>query len=192
MKPAMIHLSWVAALVIIALFVKANEKDTDSTRDLEELKAINAKFINNFVTNDTISHGKIIHSSFVLITPRGGKVRRKEYLAEWAHGFDVKKYYYWDYRDESISIYGPFALVRSVTKYTKLVDGKEVSMMTRYTDTYIKENGKWQCVQAQLTSVTPENFPADDTIVKKYLNGIIQSSFKDADPKDAALGLYSI
>ena len=188
----MIHLSWVTALVIIGLFVKANEKDADSALDLAELKATNAKFIHNFVTNDTASHSKIIHSSFVLITPRGGKVGRKEYLAEWAHGFDVKKYYYWDYRDESISIYGPFALVRSVTKYTKQVDGQEISVMTRYTDTYIKENGKWQCVQAHLTPVSPENFPSDDTIVKKYLNGIIQSAFKSVEPRDSALGLSII
>src|SRR6185436_10749487 len=111
MKTTMIHLSWAAALVTLGLFVKAKEKDTDSTQDLAELKATNAKFIHNFVTNDTTSHSKIIHSSFVLITPRGGKVGRKEYLAEWAHGFDVTKYYYWDYRDENISIYGTFALV---------------------------------------------------------------------------------
>ena len=89
----MIHLSWVTALVIVALFVMAKEKDNNTTQDLVELKVTNAKFINNFVTNDTASHSKIIHSSFILITPRGGKVGRKEYLEEWAHGFDVKKYY---------------------------------------------------------------------------------------------------
>lgn len=188
MKKTMIHLSWVTALVIVVMFVNAQKKDIDSTQDLAELKATNAKFIHNFVTNDTASHSKIIHHSFVLITPGGGRVGRKEYLAEWAHGFDVKKYYYWDYRDENISLYGPFALVRSVTKYTKQVDGKEIPVMTRYTDTYIKENGKWQCVQAQLTSVSPENFPSDDTIVKKYLKGVIQTT-KGSDPMDSAHGL---
>lgn len=189
MKSIMIHLSWVTGLLIFGLYVNAKEKDSSLTADLAELKATNAKFIHNFVTNDTASHSKIIHSSFTLITPRGGKVGRKEYLLEWAHGFDVTKYYYWDYRDESISIYGTFALVRSVTKYIKQVDGKETTVMTRYTDTYIKENGKWQCVQAQLTPVSPENFPKDDTIVKKYINGVIQTTVSPS-PKDSTHGLY--
>lgn len=174
MKKFAIHASWMTALLIGGLFVNAKKED-DSKADLELLKVTNAKFIHNFVTNDTVSHSKIIHPTFVLIPPTGGKVNRKNYLAAWAHGFNLKTYYYWDYRDENISIYGPFALVRSVTKYTKLVDGNEIPIMTRYTDTYIKENGTWRCVQAQLTSVTPENFPGDETIVKKYINGVIQN-----------------
>lgn len=174
MKTTTIHLTWLTALLAVGLFANA-KKESNAESDLADLKATNARFIHNFVTNDTASHSKIIHSTFVLITPKGGKVARKEYLAEWAHGFDVKKFYYWDYRDESISRYGDFALVRSVTKYTKLVDGKETPVMTRYTDTYIKEGGKWKCVQAQLTSVSPENFPNDETIVRKYINGVIQN-----------------
>jgi hypothetical protein len=45
------------------------------------------------------------------------------------------------------------ALIRSKTVFTKIVDGKEVSGNSIYTDTYIKENGEWLCVQAQLTRV---------------------------------------
>ena len=40
--------------------------------------------------------------------------------------------------------------------------------MSMYTDVYIKENGEWKCVQAQITKVSPENYSGDETIVKKY------------------------
>lgn len=43
--------------------------------------------------------------------------------------------------------------------------------MTQYTDTYIKENGSWRCLQAQITVVSPENYPGDETIVRKYIKG---------------------
>ena len=43
------------------------------------------------------------------------------------------------------------ALVRSKTFYTKTVDGKQITGHSVYTDTYIKEDGKWLCVQAQIT-----------------------------------------
>jgi hypothetical protein len=161
------------AIVLVCLFVNFKFAGNEST-DLAQLKKLNARFIHNFVTNDTVSHSKIAHRSFLLITSKGGKVSRKDYLNEWAHGFDPKVYAYWDYRDELISIYGSYALVRAVTKFRIVKDSKETEGMTRYTDSYIKENGEWKCVQAQLTSVSPENYPGDETIVKKYINGIIQ------------------
>jgi hypothetical protein len=46
--------------------------------------------------------------------------------------------------------------------------------MTRYTDTYVLENARWLCVLAQLTTVAPEHYPPDDTIVMKYLAGKLQ------------------
>lgn len=163
----------LAALLVLAISLKAAisiQKAADM--DLAMLQKLNARFIHNFVTNDTASHSQIIHPDFLLITSKGGKVNRKDYLLAWAHGFNATSYYYWDYRDEQISIFGNVALVRSVTTYMKKMDGKEVPVMTRYTDTYIKENGKWTCVQAHLTPVTPENFPHDSTIVRKYINGV--------------------
>lgn len=166
--PSITYVILVAATILIAAVgIKSVQEN-----DLETLQKLNARFIHNFVTNDTVSHSQIIHPDFLLITPKGGKVNRKDYLLAWAHGFNATTYYYWDYRDEQISIFGNMALVRSVTTYLKKVDGKEVPVMTRYTDTYIKENGRWTCVQAHLTPVTPENFPHDSTIVRKYINGL--------------------
>ncbi len=46
--------------------------------------------------------------------------------------------------------------------------------MTMYTDTYLYENGAWKCIQAQLTALAPEHYPADDTIVSVYIEGKLQ------------------
>ena len=143
--------------------------------DLAQLKATNARFIHNFVTNDVPSHDQIIHEKFVCITPSGLWINRKDYLTKWKTGFDPEVYLYWDYRNEKITVIGATALVRSVNKYTILKNGQEITGMTQYTDTYVKEGGVWRCIQAQLTSVTPENYPGDETIVKKYVKGKLVS-----------------
>jgi ketosteroid isomerase-like protein len=175
MKARILGYISVCTLIALCLFVRATMIDADAAEtDLDQLKKLNARFIHNFVTNDTASHNKIIGKDFLLITGSGRKVNRKDYLNAWAHGFDPAVYAYWDYRDEMISIYGSCALVRSVNKFKTRKEGKTTEGMTRYTDTYIKENGEWKCAQAQLTSVSPENYPGDDTIVKKYINGKIQ------------------
>jgi hypothetical protein len=134
--------------------------------DMVQLKALNAKFINNFVTNDSTEHSKIIHKDFVCISSDGRYINRQDYLDWWAHGFDG--YTYWDYRDEDIKVFDNTALVHSKNKYIVIRDGKEITGMSMYTDVYVKENGEWKCVQAQITKVAPENYSGDETIVKKY------------------------
>lgn len=156
--------SFCSLLSMAVLFQFAAQKN-DAT-DMAQLKALNAKFINNFVTNDTVSHSKIIHKDFICINSSGKYVNRQDYLQGWLHGFDGFKY--WDYRDEHITIFGNTALVHSTNKYVFVKDGNETTGMSMYTDIYIKENGEWKCVQAQITRLSPENYPGDETIVKKY------------------------
>jgi hypothetical protein len=158
----------ILLLTVISLFSFEMKGQSD---DLDQLKKLNARFIHNFVTNDVPSHDQIIHEKFVCITTKGLWVNRQDYLTAWKNGFDPQAYLYWDYRNEKITIIGTTALVRSVTKYIIRNAGKEITGMTQYTDTYVKENGVWKCIQAQLTSVAPENYPADETIVRKYVNG---------------------
>ena len=66
------------------------------------------------------------------------------------------------------------ALVRSTNKWVRVSDGRQVTGMTTYTDTYVREGGRWLCVQAQLTAVAPDQFPSDATIVSRYLEGVLQ------------------
>jgi hypothetical protein len=44
-----------------------------------ELRALNAKFIHNFITNDVPSHGAILHKDFICLDPNGRRVGREEY-----------------------------------------------------------------------------------------------------------------
>lgn len=163
-------MSSIRSLILMAaLWVSMNTYAQDD--DLTTLRKINARFIHNFVTNDVPSHDKIIHRDFICITSQGAIVNRVDYLKAWATGFDPEVIVYWDYRDERITISGATALVRSVNKFTTIKDGKETTGMTRYTDTYVKENGEWKCLQAQITMVTPAHYPGDETIVRKYVKG---------------------
>jgi hypothetical protein len=144
----------------------------DSTDAVSQLKALNALFMQNYVTNDVPSHDRITHRDFVCITTKGAFERKEAYLKRWASGFDPNVNVYWDYRNESISVYGSVALVRAVTKYTVVRPEGPVTGMTAYTDMYVKENGTWLCVQAQLTPVAPDYYPDDSTIIQQWVKGV--------------------
>ena len=154
-------------LVLFYFFFFSNSGSAQvNADDMKTLKLLNAKFINNFVTNDTVSHSKIIHRDFVCIGSSGQYINRKDYMSGWLHGFDG--FIYWDYRDERISIFGNTALVHAANKYVVVSNGKEHKGMSMYTDVYIKQNEEWKCVQAQISKLSPEFFPGDETIVRKY------------------------
>lgn len=142
--------------------------------DLQTLRDLNKRFIHNFVTNDVASHDAILHPEFRTVTSTGGHVARGPYLEAWATGFDPDVIVYWDMRDQRITLIGDAALVTSTNRWVRIRDGREVPGMTCYTDTYVRTNGVWLCALAQLTPVSPENYPPDNTIVVKYLRGHLQ------------------
>lgn len=119
--------------------------------DMAQLSALNAQFIQNFLHNDTVEHNKIIYKDFVCIASNGKVVSRDAYMKVWAHGYDSLVYKSFVMQNEVIRIIGNTALVRSETRYTYLDNGKEISGTTIYTDTYVKLDGRWWCVQAQMT-----------------------------------------
>jgi len=119
--------------------------------DMAQLSALNAQFIQNFLHNDTVAHNKIIYKDFVCIVSTGAVINRDDYMKGWSDGYDPSIYKSFVMQNELIRIIGNTALVRAETPYTYINNGKEISGTTIYTDTYIKLDGRWWCVQVQLT-----------------------------------------
>ena len=138
----------------IAKATKKNKTMEQATAsDKDELSKLNAQFIENFINQDTAAHLQIIHKDFVCIEGNGMIVDRDQYMNDWATDYSNGKFTSFSITDEVIRIFGNMALVRSKTVYSKIKEGKEVQGHSIYTDTYIKENGRWRCVQAQITPV---------------------------------------
>jgi len=132
---------------------KTMETQTKTDTDLSQLSALNSRFIKNWVTSDTVSHNQIVHKDFVYISMEGKIVDRSTYMKNWAHGYNPEVDKSFEYKNEVIRIFGNMALVRANTYYSWLENGKLMNGKTVYTDTYIKENGRWWCVQAQITEL---------------------------------------
>lgn len=143
--------------------------------DMAVLRALNKRFIHNFVTNDVPAHDAILHPLFRTIDPLGAHLDRASYLEKWATGFDPDVIPYWDMRDERITLIGDVALVSATNGWLRVRNGEEVHGMTCYTDTYIRTGADWLCILAQLTQAAPKNYPPDETIVVKYLRGVLQA-----------------
>lgn len=154
--------NYISSLILVLSFyscLTAGAQDPKSGRgaslksDLETLSKLNAQFIRNFINQDTIAHNQIIDKDFVCIEGNGVINKRDDYMKSWAHGYQNSHLSSFSYSDEVIRIFGNVALIRSRTIYTKNVNGSIVEGNSLYTDTYVKQNGRWWCVQAQITPV---------------------------------------
>ena len=128
----------------------AQSSNTDET----VLILINRQFIRNFLNNDTVEQSKIIHpSNFLFIGTNGKLLDRNEYMQAWAHGYDKSIMPEFNLEEVHVRIFDDMALIVAKTKDKRLKDGAFVTGETRYTDTYIKQDGEWKCVQVQLTRI---------------------------------------
>jgi hypothetical protein len=147
----------ILSLLLGGFITKAQELPEDRV----ELVRVNNKFIQNWITVDSASHSKIIHSDFIGILSNGQFIGRKEYLKEWVNSFAYNPTVLKDFTHGLIElrIFGNYALVVGYTKYqVKNSSGTWIKKITPYTDTYVKTNGKWLCVQVQLTPLTGKEF----------------------------------
>ncbi|HKP24992.1 MAG TPA: nuclear transport factor 2 family protein [Dongiaceae bacterium] len=138
---------------------------------IDDLRAPNALFIENFIRNDVKSHDAILHADFICVRSNGARMDRATYLERWATGFDPHVIVHWDVRDELITLAGNVALVRATNKEIVRRDGRDAAAMTTYTDTYLYERGSWKCIQAQITPVARDQEPGDDTVISTYSRG---------------------
>jgi Domain of unknown function (DUF4440) len=144
-------------LLVASLSLEAQQDSVNDTKegntetDIAQLRTLNAQFIKNFLFNDTVAHNKIIHKDFICINSNGFAVSRDEYMKQWSHGYDLSFYKSFVMQNEFIRLTGNTALVIAETYYSFMENGKEVFKITIYTDTYIKLDGRWWCIQAQMT-----------------------------------------
>jgi len=132
---------------------QAKMTETNQAQDRQMLSQLNAQFIKNYVTQDVKAHAEIIHEDFVCIENSGKIIGRDEYLKNWASDYQNSGVDSFTYTDEHIRIFGNVALVRSKSVYTYQQNGKSLTGYSVYTDTYLKEDGQWRCVQAHMTPV---------------------------------------
>jgi hypothetical protein len=154
----------------------------DDPAALADLRALNRRFIHNFVTRDVAAHDALLHPRFHCITPSGLRMERAEYLAYWASAFDPAVLVYWDLRDERIERFDSVALVSATNRWVRNGGPTPVDGATCYTDTYVLEDGRWRCVLAQLTPVGAPGDRDSALIVVRYHAGVLDRSWPAAGP----------
>jgi ketosteroid isomerase-like protein len=113
--------------------------------DLEVLDKLNKAYVDAVQNSDVRWFKEHLSSDFVNSNPDGTIVDRGGFLAQVAKPVALKGL---EPREVKIRLFGDFAIIHAKTVYRK-PDGQPGA--GRYTDIWMRRDGRWRCVAAHVT-----------------------------------------
>jgi ketosteroid isomerase-like protein len=152
-QPAAVAL--VLALVLIASTGAQGQESTApaSERNVEQqLLALEREWVQADINHDVSWYQKHVAEDFTSVDTRGRMETKKEGIAAAKAGLPIYEQHAVD--DMTVRVYGDTAVVtgRITTRQGKSSDAME-SYQLRFTDVFVKKNGRWQVVATQGTRI---------------------------------------
>ncbi len=113
--------------------------------DKSTVERLNEQYIEAFMNANVTWYQRHLADDFVCIEPDAAVLGKAEFLRRRSEGPGIS-----DYKLENVNvrIYGDTALVQATGRFTRPDGSPGVS---RYTDIYVRMNGEWKVVSAQIT-----------------------------------------
>ncbi len=117
----------------------------------EELRALELQWNDALVKSDVAFLDRVLADDYMFTNPDGRVLTKAELLAETKSGEDV--YASAVTHDMKVRVYGDAAVVTGHSAYKEAVKGKDISGEYRWTDTWARVGGRWQCVADHASKV---------------------------------------
>jgi uncharacterized protein (TIGR02246 family) len=130
------------------------------TRAEEEVRALERRWLDAYEQKDPEAMDRIVAEDFIITFPNGGMQTKPQLMAMIKaprrpsaprmrfHTEDVRSRAY----GETVILIG-----RVITEFER--EGKTVREQSRYTDTYVRRDGRWQVVASHLSNVAEAKTP---------------------------------
>jgi ketosteroid isomerase-like protein len=110
----------------------------------QELKKLEMQWDEAGVKKDVAVYDRLLADDFMLTRPNGNLVTKAQFTAELKSGEDIV--FSSTLSDMMVRVYGDTAVVTYMEKAKETFKGRDVSGTSRWTDTWVKHGGSWQCV----------------------------------------------
>jgi ketosteroid isomerase-like protein len=126
--------------------------------DTEELIAVDKRQQHAFVTRDLDALRQIYTDDYVLVVASGKERTKAEVLAYVASSEN-----HWDINETSgwaVKVHGDTAIVVATLHQKGTLHGKPFDSNVKFSDTYVRENGKWRNVHGHASQAVDVQPPA--------------------------------
>jgi ketosteroid isomerase-like protein len=120
----------------------------------QELIKLEEEWHNAYVKRDAAPLERILADEYIAVSGNGGSYGKAQSIEGLKN--DTATYEYSTPYDMDFRFYGDSVVVIGRTKEKgKAQNGTEFTVEYRWTDVFVKKNGRWQCVAAQVVRVPP-------------------------------------
>jgi ketosteroid isomerase-like protein len=151
----------IPAILVIPLSlwrVVAGDSSQTKNADEQALLDIEYQWANAYVSRDAEKLASILSRDYVQTNTRARVTDKEEELSDLHKG--TFRYEKFETTQMKVQLYGDAAVVTGLiaAKGTDTASGKTIEGQMRMTDTFIRQNGRWQVV-ASHTTLVPEPSP---------------------------------
>ena len=143
-RPIISESSLLARAVLIALCLGARLSAQTDSLDLVKL---NRAYVDSFMHDDAAWYDAHLTLEFECLCPDGSIVPRADFIAGSTKPMTQRSFSLDSVR---VKLIGDVAVITAVTPFVR-ADGTAAT--NRYTDIWVRRNGKWMTLQAQITPV---------------------------------------
>lgn len=126
----------------------------------QEIRKLEREWFESYVRGDRAAFDRIVADDAVMTYGNGKVGNKSEAIAEIKAPADSS--YSLTSDDVQVRVYGDTAIVTGRVTESGTFNGRNVNSQSRYTDVWVKRNGRWQVVAAQNTRL-PQERPAATT-----------------------------
>jgi Tfp pilus assembly protein PilF len=127
------------------LFVAALATPAIAQSDSANLVALNRGYVDAFVFGRSAWYDAHLRPNFVSVSPDGSVITRLSFVNAAKQPMTYKSF---GLDSVQVQVLGNLALITAITPWERADGSKGVS---RYTDTWTRQNGEWKAVHAQIT-----------------------------------------
>ena len=141
----------LAAVLAFALYPAPAAQESSGSADEIQIKQLERAWNQAEMKQEVGAVDNLLADSLVYTDYDGSFMNKKEYM-KWVVAPDQKADHLYD-EGLSVRVYGNAAVVTGIYRESGTNKGKQYVIRARYTDTWIKQNGVWQCVASQSTLI---------------------------------------
>jgi uncharacterized protein (TIGR02246 family) len=128
--------------VIAAIHITDKEADEKALKDLE------LQWTQAYIQRDAARLEKVFSNDCVITNANGEMLNKEQFLTEARANSTVESI---ELTDTKVRTYGETAVVNGVGKFTIKNENQNRVDLLRYTNVYIKQQGRWQLIATQNT-----------------------------------------
>lgn len=142
----------LAALALV-FFSFATADASEPSREERDVMQVTQDACIAFLNADLAAVESLLAPGFTLVNSRAAVQSREEVLAEIRDRDPV----YSEFRNHSMTarVFGDAAIVQGITRVKGMSHDQAFAVEVRFTDTLIREKGKWRLIVSHVTAIPP-------------------------------------